>query len=155
MALKQIKSDLGDMIVIAYSDVKWNEVGTIYQASNFCYLGKTNPKGQSNYLINGKLLSGWNVRKQFGTRDVEGLTNLGLSVERKPLSQKHMYIYLNTCKTKKKAIKNEISSKVQSYPKREEIGVGSMHEIWAARNIELKNLEGVRQNQKFISVLPP
>lgn len=58
MALKQIKSDLGDLIVIAYSDVKWNEVGTIYQALNFYYLGMTNPKGQSNYVINGSLISG-------------------------------------------------------------------------------------------------
>ncbi|MEN6636369.1 MAG: hypothetical protein ABFC56_10995 [Clostridiaceae bacterium] len=150
MALKQIRNDLGDMIVIAYSDIKWNEVGTIYQASNFSYLGMTNPKGQSNYFINGLPLSGWNVRKQYGTRKVESLLNLGLLVEKKPLSQKHMYVYLNMCKTKKISIHKEIATRLKPFPKRKDIGVGSMHEIWAARNIDLKNYEGARPNQSVI-----
>jgi len=52
-------------VVVAYADVLYSEVGTIYQASNAIYTGLTNPKGQANYLINGKLLSGWIVRKNM------------------------------------------------------------------------------------------
>lgn len=134
LALRQIRQDKGNSIIVAYSDTKWNEIGTIYQASNFLYLGVTNPKGQANYIVNGRVVSGWNIRKKFGTRNMSILESEVDSIEKIPLSPKHIYIYVNANKSIRKAVAKELNSKCKSYPKRIELSVGSMHEIWLARD---------------------
>lgn len=133
MALQQVQIAFGISIIVAYSDTKWNEIGTIYQASNFLYLGVTNPKGQANYRVNGRVVSGWNIRKKFGTRDMSILESEVDSIEKIPLSPKHIYIYVNANKSIRKAVAKELNSKCKPYPKRIELSVGSMHEIWLAR----------------------
>src|SRR5208282_3728 len=61
-ALKELQKDRGECLVVAYADRRFNEIGTIYQACNALYTGQTNPKDQSNYLMHGKLISGWVIR---------------------------------------------------------------------------------------------
>lgn len=132
-AMNEIKCKFGDCIIVAYSDTKWNEVGTIYQASNFLYCGLTEPKGQSNYMINGKKYSGWTVRKIFGTRDMKKLLETNKTVERIPLTKKHMYLYVKAPKMKKrlimKALKQKYDFENLKYPNRIDLEVGSMNEI--------------------------
>jgi len=129
MSLKCLRKEFGDSIIIAYSDTYWNEIGTIYQASNFLYLGHTNPKGQSNYIINGHKMTGWTVRKKYGTRDIAYLKTVAASVIRIPLTPKHKYLYINSSRTVKKYITKEISPTIKGYPKRSDYNVGSMNEI--------------------------
>lgn len=129
LALKEVQKRFGDNIVVAYSDTKWNEIGTIYQASNFLYLGLTYPKGQSNYQIDGRLYSGWTIRKKYGTRDMKKLVEITDAVTRIPLTQKHIYIYLNMPKRKKRIILRELQNDLNPFPKREYLNVGSMLEI--------------------------
>lgn len=129
LAFNEIKKRFGECIVVAYSDTKWNEIGTIYQASNFLYLGLTNPKGQSNYLIKGKVYSGWTVRKKYGTRDMVKLIKILGKVKRISLTQKHIYIYLNMSKGKRTAVIKELDGCIMPYPKREALNVGSMLSI--------------------------
>jgi len=125
-SLKVIRENHGNSIVIAYSDTKFNEMGTIYQACNAIYLGLTNPGGQANYLINGKIVSGWTVRKKYGTRNLDILKNLFPNIKKIPLSKKHVYIFLMTSAREKNKIQNELGNRICCYPKREKLGVGSM-----------------------------
>jgi len=53
----------GPLLIVAYATAELGEIGTIYQACNATYTGLSNPKGQANYIIGGKLMSGWSVRK--------------------------------------------------------------------------------------------
>ncbi|MCL1857692.1 MAG: hypothetical protein FWF92_00460 [Oscillospiraceae bacterium] len=127
LVLKAIMKRFGNTIIIAYSDTKFYEVGTIYQASNFLYLGCTNPKNQSNYIVNGKQYTGWTIRKKYGTRNMSTLVNeLELNIKKITLSEKHQYVYINTSPLIKKSIKNCLNYKIKAYPKRDVLQIGSM-----------------------------
>lgn len=129
LALNEVRRMFGNTIIIAYSDTDWNEIGTIYQSTNFIYLGLTDPKGQSNYIIDGKRMSGWTVRKKYGTRDMKRLTTLANDVVRIPLTKKHMYVFINASPLKKKMALKYFRDSIKTYPKRKELCVGSMLEI--------------------------
>ena len=130
MAMKEIRKLLGDCIVIAYSDTRWNEIGTIYQASNFIYCGLTNPGGQSNYIINNKIVSGWSVRKIFGTRSMDKLLKIDNTIKKIPLTPKHIYLYEKKKKIKKRLIFKDLEKHYHisnlTYPKRINYNLQSM-----------------------------
>jgi hypothetical protein len=125
--LKQLKYLRGGSLVVAYSDPKYNEIGTIYQAANFLYLGKTQPKGQSNYIIDGEWMSGWTVRNTYGTRSMRKLRSLGLEVQRIPLRPKYRYVYPAASQSTKRNLVADLKDMVSPYPKREEEGVSQMN----------------------------
>jgi len=126
LALKSIRNLFGDSIIVAYSDTTWSEIGTIYQAVNFLYFGLTEPKGQSNYIINGKKLSAWTVRKKYGTRDMKKLSLMFDDITRVPLNKKHLYIYVNSSAKNKKQAIEFFKDYIKPYPSREKLGVDSM-----------------------------
>lgn len=126
LVLKALRDKQGDAIVVAYSDMKWNEIGTIYQASNFLYLGMTNPRGQANYVINGEEMSGWTVRKRYGTRNMIQLKSIAGNVERIPLTPKHRYIFINAGSKMKSKASFALRDMIQPYPTRAVYNVGSM-----------------------------
>lgn len=128
-AMSEIKNRFGDCLIIAYSDTKWNEIGTIYQASNFMYLGTTNPKGQANYIVDNRIISGWDIRKRYGTRKMSILENEINDIKKIPLTPKHLYLYINSSRKLKNKIVVELSSKIKEYPKRKDLNVGSMRSI--------------------------
>ena len=51
--------------VVSFADPAQSHVGTIYQATNWIYLGQM--KGQYEYIINGKQLHGRSVTATYGT----------------------------------------------------------------------------------------
>jgi len=131
--LRAVRALRGDCIVVAYSDTEFNEIGTIYQAANLLYLGKTNPKGQSDYVINRRRMSGWKVRRLFGTRAMANLTEIDPGIVRSPLRPKLRYAYLAMGRRRKDLVLAELASLIQPYPKRDSEGVGSMDSLGLAR----------------------
>lgn len=134
LALRQLKRELGEGLIVAYSDTKFNEIGTIYQASNFYYCGLTNPKGQANYRINGKIYNGWDVRKKYHTRKMSELKKIDDAIEKIPLTRKHIYVFINASKGKKRCITRELQKHYsdaveRDYPKRDLLNIGSMLSI--------------------------
>jgi len=125
--LNAIRKLRGDCIIVAYSDPLFNEIGTIYQAANFIYIGKTNPKGQSDYIINGIEMSGWKVRKKFGTRDMKVLTKIDPDIIRNPLNPKYRYVYFATESVVQKKLKSDFRHLIQPNPKRDAEEVGRMN----------------------------
>jgi hypothetical protein len=127
LALSAISKKIGSALVIAYADPHLHEIGTIYQASNAIYTGKTNPKGQANYIINGEILSGWIVRKRYGTRCRVKLSQIDPNIRVLPLEKKFRYVLLaGSCKFRREARKLLEPYKVP-YPKRPELGVPAMN----------------------------
>ena len=135
LAIKEIKKRFGNTIIVAYSDTRWNEIGTIYQATNFLYMGQTVPKGQANYVINGHKMSGWTVRKKYHTRSMEELKKIDEHVQRILLTPKHMYLYINTSKHIKQKIFSELQTLTMTYPKRSDFDIGSMMDIWKSKEL--------------------
>ncbi len=125
-ALGQLHCERGDCLVIAYADRNYNEVGTIYQACNGCYIGQTSPKDQSNYVIDGRIMSGWVVRKKFGTRDIEKLKKMAQNVVKLPLTQKYRYVFVQAKRSTRTKVLQALQPLVLPYPNRHTENIASM-----------------------------
>ncbi len=117
-ALSELHRFRGDCLVVAYADRRFNEIGTIYQACNAIYMGPTDPKNQSNYVINGRRMSGWVVRKRFGGRSMNLLRRVDESVTKIPLNSKYRYVFIKASPQKRRHIINALLPLAQPYPKR-------------------------------------
>lgn len=117
-ALVQLQRERGDCLVIAYADRDYNEVGTIYQACNGHYIGQSSPKGQSNYVIDGRTMSGWVVRKKFGTRDIAKLRRVAQDVIKVPLTKKYRYVFIQAARPIKVRVLQALRPLVLPYPNR-------------------------------------
>jgi hypothetical protein len=104
--------------VVAYADEKYGEVGTIYQACNAMYLGMTDPKGQADYVIRGKRMSAWVVRKKYGTRDRRKLRRIDSRVRILPLRRKHRYLLVAGSSRFRRRVGELLESHLRAYPKR-------------------------------------
>lgn len=118
LACRAMRKLHGQFVAVAYADEELGEIGTIYQASGALYTGMTNPKGQANYFINGKLQSAWQVRRTYGTRDRKRLAKIDPNVKVILLNPKHRYLFVSAPKLAKKRITNAIAKYVRPYPKR-------------------------------------
>ncbi len=118
-SLKILKNDLKINFVIAYSDENAGEIGTIYQACNAIYLGKTNPGGSKEYIINDKRYHSRKVYRMFGSRSKEVLKKIDPNYKSFPINKKHRYLFILGNRNFKKKIKTELESHILPYPKRE------------------------------------
>ncbi len=122
-----ISKKLGNLIIVAYADPEWREIGSVYQSCNSIYTGMTNPKGQSNYLINGEFLSGWQVRKKFGTRDLVLLKKIDPHIYKIPLESKHRYVFICGKRHFKLNAMDLIKPYALNYPKRDDNNLPRMY----------------------------
>jgi hypothetical protein len=134
-ALRQFERERGNCLIVAYADRRYNEVGTIYQACNGLYTGVTNPKDQSNYFLHGRLLSGWVVRKRFGTRAIERLREVDPNVRKIPLNPKYRYVFARAEHRVRETVISALRETIYPYPTRasEKIGSMAIAELVAAR----------------------
>jgi hypothetical protein len=126
-ALNEFHRFRGDCLVIAYADRAYNEVGTIYQACNGLYTGNTQPKNQSNYFMCGREMSGWSVRKKFGTRSMESLRRIDINVVKMPLSSKYRYVFVQASRATRNRILEALRPLVKPYPSRSAENIPSMN----------------------------
>jgi hypothetical protein len=117
-ALQELRRLRGDCLVIGYADRAYNEIGTIYQACNGLYTGQTEPKDQANYIIRGKLMSGWIVRKRFGTRSMEALRRIDKHVVKIPLTRKYRYVFVQASRQTRRIVLDALQPLVLPYPNR-------------------------------------
>jgi hypothetical protein len=117
-ALKMFQQEHGSCLVVAYADRVFNEMGTIYQACNGFYTGQTDPKNQANYIVKGRWMSGWVVRKKYGTRSMRALRRLDKNVVKIPLTPKYRYVFVQAPPLKKQLVTRALRPFVLPYPKR-------------------------------------
>jgi hypothetical protein len=125
-ALCELRRQQGDCLVVGYADRRFNEIGTIYQACNAIYTGKTDAKNQSNYVIRGKAMTGWVVRKRFGTRAMEVLRKFDKKVTKIPLTSKYRYVFVLTSSRKRVQVLKALEPVILPYPNRQEENIASM-----------------------------
>jgi hypothetical protein len=117
-AMRELRRERGDCLIVAYADSVYKEVGTIYQACNGLYMGQTNPKDQSNYIIKRRLLSGWLVRKKYGTRAMDKLKKVDARVIKIPLTKKYRYVFIQATPLAKARVLRILRPFALPYPKR-------------------------------------
>lgn len=114
-------------IVTATVDELAGEIGTIYQACNFYYIGsmrENNPNVKSSksdrfgVLINGKLYGSRSIRQKIGTQRKADILNKWPDAKFVPQKSKKRYFYFLGNKSEKKYYKKQIENFIKPYPKR-------------------------------------
>lgn len=122
LTLKELKKDLPlCRLVVSYADCDQNHLGTIYQATNWIYIGETTAGQSHAFIINGKKIhektvreyvlkkypdgSIENIKKAYGTNDVKKFFTQGKRKYLMPLDKK---------------IRKQILPLAQPYPKEDE-----------------------------------
>lgn len=120
VSLRLLAEDSDCKVVVAYSDEDAGEIGTIYQACNWFYIGR----GQSNYQFiapNGRIYDNkivYDLRERSGRLDTvtwseqrDALLKAGWQVQMS--NPKHRYAYPLT-----KSMRKRLEGMAQPYPKR-------------------------------------
>ena len=108
-SIKSLKNE-GYKIIVAYSDERAGEIGTIYQSCNFYYTGKST--GGKEYLINGR----WRTGKG-ASHYAHQKRNLN-DYESRKRGVKYRYIYLIGTHKEKKEMLKKLKYDIKEYPKR-------------------------------------
>lgn len=116
-------------IITATTDHLAGEVGTIYQACNFDYVGSmrdANPNVKSKngdrdgWIINGKLYGARSLRQKYGTTKIEELRKHHKDVKKVKQNSKHRYFYFVGSKSDKAYHRKQIKHLIKPYPKRKQ-----------------------------------
>lgn len=115
MSLKQLHADAPQIkMVVSFADADQNHVGTIYQATNWIYLGRTNEGERAAFIINGKKTHPRSVGAMGGVQSLKWIReNLDPNATEFRTKGKQKYIYCFDRKTRKQWIKY-----AQPYPKK-------------------------------------
>lgn len=115
-------------IVTATTDHLAGEIGTIYQACNFYYVGSmrdANPNipnskngDRDGWIIDGKLYGARALRLKFGTTKIEDLNERCRNVKKVKQNSKHRYFLFRGSKSEQKYHKQKIEHLIKEYPKR-------------------------------------
>ena len=115
-------------VITATVDDLAGEIGTIYQACNFHYVGSmrdANPNVNSRkgdrdgWLINGKLYGSRAMRAKFGTTRLEEIKKHHPNVEKVKQNSKGRYFLFRGRKKERAYYKKQIAHLLKPYPKRE------------------------------------
>lgn len=114
LSLKELKKycPLVDLVV-SYADVDQGHVGTIYQATNWIYVGLMNEGTRSDFIIKGKSMHPRSVGAKGWKVSLEWIrTNIDKNATQNITKGKHKYIYPMNKKMRKK-----VKDLAQEYPK--------------------------------------
>ena len=106
-------------IITATTDELAGEIGTIYQACNFNYVGvmrKTDTR--LGVSVNGKLYGSRSIRQKIGTTKKEEILDMFPNAEFIEQKSKSRYFFFRGTKQEKKYHRAQIEKLIKPYPKR-------------------------------------
>lgn len=117
MALRKLHRDAPQIkMVVSFADVDQNHVGTIYQATNWIYLGRTNIGERGAFIIHGKKIHPRTIGTAGGVQSVNWIReHMDPDAVEFITKGKEKYIY---CFDKK--LRKEWQAKALPYPKKAE-----------------------------------
>ena len=121
-------------VITATIDQAAGEIGTIYQACNFTYIGsmrESNPnikttKSKSRFGVrivsdkypNGKIFGARAMRAKVGSQKKEDILAMFPDAVFVPQYNKHRYFYYRGSKSNKKFLRKQVEHMIKPYPKR-------------------------------------
>lgn len=92
IVLRHLRQSTSLKFLLSYADPSAGHLGTIYQATNWLYLGQTEGAGYLD-VGEGKLRHPRSVFSTYGTDSVRHLRQTGVPARRVYLTGKHRYLY--------------------------------------------------------------
>lgn len=117
MALRKLHRDAPQIkMVVSFADVDQNHVGTIYQATNWIYLGRTNAGKRSAFIIHSKKIHPRTIGSAGGVQSINWIReHIDPDAVEFITKGKEKYIYCFDKKLRKKWL-----AKALPYPKKAE-----------------------------------
>ena len=103
-------------VVTATVDAEAGEIGTIYQACGFDFVGIMRPGGRALVRVNGKTMSERQAGSLVGTQGVDALARLGFDAV--PTARKGRYFAFRGTRAERKQLRGAIAHLIVPYPKR-------------------------------------
>lgn len=102
-------------IVVSYADLDQEHAGTIYQATNWIYLGRMNEGNRGAFIINGKKTHPRTIGSMGGVQSIKWVReNLDANATEFITKGKHKYIFVFDKRLRKEYLKQH-----QPYPKKD------------------------------------
>ena len=116
-SIKYIKKYHSDIkVLVSFADPEQGHNGTIYQATNWLYCGKS--QADEWYIVDDEKIHPRSMVAKYGTRGKKKLDEMGIKFERKFLPGKHRYIYLlGKSKKEQQKLKKGLKYDILGYPK--------------------------------------
>ena len=117
-------------VITSTVDFSAGEIGTIYQACNFVYVGSMRESNPNIYeprqgtayrfgvKLDGKLYGPRAIRNKVGSQKKRDILNAFPEAEFIPQHNKHRYFYFRGNKTNRKNLRRAIGHLEKPYPKR-------------------------------------
>jgi len=125
-SIKQLPKEYD--VITCTTDQAAGEIGTIYQACNFNYVGsmrESNPniknvkeKNRFGVKIDGKMYGARAMRKKVGSQRKDVILAAYPDAEFVPQYNKHRYFYFRGSKSNRKFLKKQLEHIIKPYPKR-------------------------------------
>lgn len=113
---------LGNVCVLAYSDPAAGEIGTIYQALGWVYIGASKG-GQSAFMVDGKLIGSRSFNRDRNYAVGQGIDDIRAAFPKAqsivPVPRKHRYIGIYGSRKYRKGQSIKLAQHSLPYPKRE------------------------------------
>ena len=104
-------------VVTATVDAAAGEIGTIYQACGFDYVGVMRAGGRALVRVNGRHMSERQAGRLAGTQGARALARLGFDAIQVP--RRGRYFAFRGDKRERERNRSAIERRIKSYPKRE------------------------------------
>tara|TARA_Y100001963_G_C6731568_1_gene424218 strand:- start:561 stop:1355 length:795 start_codon:yes stop_codon:yes gene_type:complete len=109
----------GYKFVVAFSDPEAGEIGTLYQATNWYYLGFGKTKHFNLVYENGKLfMNDRDFNKKYGFKNLSRFLEKNKKIKFKEILPKARYIKLIGSKKENKEMLGVLNNRILPYPKR-------------------------------------
>lgn len=117
-------------VITATTDHLAGEIGTIYQACNFVYVGsmrESNPNvkcrsaDREAWIIHGKLYGSRNIRQKIGSQKKEDILRVYPDAVKVKQNSKHRYFLFTGSKKEQSYHKSKIEHLIRPYPKRQQL----------------------------------
>jgi hypothetical protein len=119
IVIRALKQNTHIKFLVSYADPSHGHVGTIYQATNWLYIGLSEAMPLFD-LGDGIARQSRSLAHGFGTHSVKHLIDCGINVTLVPQSCKHRYIYFLD-----PSWRTRLKPSVLPYPKQAEIEISS------------------------------